>query len=40
LQQQGTLIRHTANGLRITVGSPAQNERTQQHLAAYLQKYL
>lgn len=28
LKQQGTLIRHTGGGLRITVGTPAENERT------------
>ncbi|HEY9689828.1 MAG TPA: histidinol-phosphate transaminase [Coleofasciculaceae cyanobacterium] len=28
LKQQGTLIRHTGGGLRITVGSPAENTRT------------
>lgn len=28
LKQQGTLIRHTGGGLRITVGTPAENART------------
>ena len=28
LKAQGTLIRHTGGGLRITVGSPAENQRT------------
>jgi histidinol-phosphate aminotransferase len=28
LKQQGTLIRHTSGGLRITVGSPEENART------------
>lgn len=33
LKAQGTLIRHTGLGLRITVGSPAENQRTLQRLA-------
>ncbi|MDY7024596.1 MAG: histidinol-phosphate transaminase [Cyanobacteriota bacterium] len=28
LKSQGTLIRHTGGGLRITVGTPAENQRT------------
>ena len=28
LKAQGTLIRHTGGGLRITVGSPEENQRT------------
>jgi histidinol-phosphate aminotransferase len=28
LKSQGTLIRHTGGGLRITIGSPAENQRT------------
>jgi histidinol-phosphate aminotransferase len=32
LKAQGTLIRHTGGGLRITVGSPAENQRTLAHL--------
>lgn len=28
LKEQGTLIRHTGGGLRITIGSPQENERT------------
>lgn len=40
LRQEGTLLRHTANGIRITVGSPAENERTQKRLAAYLEEKL
>lgn len=40
LQQQGTLLRHTANGIRISIGTPAENERTQTHLTAYLDQYL
>lgn len=33
LKAQGTLIRHTGGGLRITVGSPAENERTVDRLS-------
>ena len=40
LQQQGTLLRHTANGIRMTVGSPAENQRTQERLESYFRKYL
>ncbi len=36
LKQQGTLLRYTANGIRLTIGSPQQNEHTQQRLTAYL----
>jgi histidinol-phosphate aminotransferase len=32
LKNQGTLIRHTGGGLRITVGTTAENQRTLQHL--------
>ncbi len=32
LKAQGTLIRHTGGGLRITIGTPAENERTLAHL--------
>ncbi|MGB3535243.1 MAG: histidinol-phosphate transaminase [Microcoleaceae cyanobacterium] len=32
LKQQGTLIRHTGGGLRITVGTPAENKRTIERL--------
>ena len=32
LQDQGTLIRQTGGGLRITVGTAAENQRTQEHL--------
>ncbi len=28
LKQQGTLIRHTGGGLRISIGTPAENDRT------------
>ena len=28
LKNQGTLIRHTGGGLRITVGTPEENQRT------------
>lgn len=40
LQQQGTLLRHTANGIRMTVGTPAENERTQNRLESYFRAYL
>ena len=36
LKAQGTLIRHTGGGLRITVGSPEENQRTCDRLAAFL----
>lgn len=36
LKQQGTLIRHTCGGLRITVGSPEENARTIAHLQLVL----
>ncbi|MGL5082121.1 MAG: histidinol-phosphate transaminase [Microcoleaceae cyanobacterium] len=32
LQAQGTLIRHTGGGLRITIGTPAENQRTLKRL--------
>lgn len=32
LQDQGTLVRHTGGGLRITVGMPTENQRTLAHL--------
>lgn len=34
LKDQGTLIRHTGGGLRITVGSPEENQRTIAHIQA------
>ncbi len=34
LKEQGTLIRHTGGGLRITVGSPEENQRTIAHIQA------
>ncbi|NEP21039.1 histidinol-phosphate transaminase [Moorena sp. SIO3I6] len=34
MKDQGTLIRHTGGGLRITVGSPEENTRTLQRLQA------
>lgn len=40
LKEQGTLLRHTANGIRITIGSPEQNQRTQHNIATYLQQHL
>jgi histidinol-phosphate aminotransferase len=36
LKNQGTLIRHTGGGLRITIGTVAENQRTLQHLKDYL----
>lgn len=36
LKARGTLIRHTGGGLRITVGSPAENQRTGDRLEAIL----
>lgn len=36
LKAQGTLIRHTGGGLRVTVGTPAENQRTMERLAAVL----
>lgn len=32
LRTMGTLIRHTGGGLRITVGTPAENQRTLEHM--------
>jgi histidinol-phosphate aminotransferase len=32
LKVQGTLIRHTGGGLRISIGSPAENDRTYQRI--------
>ncbi|ACA98518.1 MULTISPECIES: histidinol-phosphate transaminase [Cyanophyceae] len=37
LKNQGTLIRHTGGGLRISVGTPAENQRTLTRLTGYLQ---
>jgi histidinol-phosphate aminotransferase len=34
LKAQGTLIRHTGGGLRITVGTPEENQRTLAHIQA------
>lgn len=39
LQTQGTLIRHTGNGLRITVGSPEENQRTIERLQVTLHHF-
>jgi histidinol-phosphate aminotransferase len=36
LKDRGTLIRHTGGGLRITVGSPEENQRTVDRIAAIL----
>lgn len=37
LKEQGTLIRHTGGGLRITIGTPEENQRTLDHLQALTQ---
>lgn len=36
LRQQGTIVRHTGSGLRITVGTPDENARTIDHLKLIL----
>lgn len=36
LKNQGTLVRHTGGGIRITVGTPAENTRTLERLIALL----
>jgi histidinol-phosphate aminotransferase len=36
LKAQGTLIRHTGGGLRITVGTPEENQRTVEHMQRLL----
>jgi histidinol-phosphate aminotransferase len=36
MRRQGSLIRHTGGGLRITVGTPAENQRTLKHLETSL----
>lgn len=36
LKTQGTLIRHTGGGLRITIGTPAENRRTLERLSVIL----
>ncbi len=36
LKAQGTLVRHTGGGLRITLGTPAENQRTLAHLQQVL----
>lgn len=38
LKQEGTLIRHTGGGLRITIGTPVENERTLGRLESALRK--
>jgi histidinol-phosphate aminotransferase len=35
LKTQGTLIRHTGGGLRITIGTPEENNRTLQRLIEF-----
>ena len=37
LKQQGTSIRHTGGGLRISIGTPAENQRTGARMAQLLQ---
>lgn len=37
LKRQGTSIRHTGGGLRITIGSPAENQRTIAHVQLALE---
>lgn len=37
LKKQGTLVRHTGGGIRLTVGTPEENTRTLKHLQAVLQ---
>ena len=39
LKQQGTLIRKTSGGLRITVGTPEENQRTGDRLQALLREF-
>lgn len=36
LKELGTLVRHTGGGIRLTVGSEEENERSRQHLLAAL----
>ncbi|MCD8490110.1 MAG: histidinol-phosphate transaminase [Desertifilum sp.] len=36
LRAKGTVIRHTCGGLRITIGTPEENQRTQERLAGLL----
>lgn len=36
LKAQGTLVRHTGGGLRITIGTPEENQRTLQRIQAIL----
>ena len=37
MRRQGTLIRTTGGGLRISIGTPDENQRTREHLARSLQ---
>lgn len=39
LRANGTLVRHVSGGLRITVGSPEENQRTIKHIQKALKKY-
>jgi histidinol-phosphate aminotransferase len=36
LKSQGTLIRHTGGGLRISIGSPAENTRTSERISSWI----
>jgi histidinol-phosphate aminotransferase len=36
LKAEGTLVRHISNGLRITIGSPEENQRTLHRLQSFL----
>jgi len=38
LQRQGTYVRHTGGGLRITLGTPAENTRTLAHLTQAIER--
>ena len=40
LKAEGSLIRHTGGGLRITIGTPEENDRTLQRLIDYEKQYL
>ncbi|NJN19930.1 MAG: histidinol-phosphate transaminase [Leptolyngbya sp. RL_3_1] len=40
LRRLGTNVRHTGGGLRITIGTPAENQRTLDHLQQALQQTL
>lgn len=40
LKTEGSLIRHTGGGLRITIGTPEENNRTLERSIAYAKQYL